>query len=191
MGFLDQMAQMLGGPEHVERFAKGQMDFDTPNSQDFQTWTQLVGSAPPAHLEEAFTEAARQVDPQAYSAHITPGVGGTDPLGGLGRGALGGLAGALAGNLMGGGGRSLDLRQMVPGLRTTDPQQMSPEEVAALADYTRQHDPEAFGRAAAQVGQQTPGLLQQLLGNKALMLGAAALAAQYLNQQRRNRQQAG
>jgi hypothetical protein len=36
----------------------------------------------------------------------------------------------------------------VPGLHTADPQWMSPQEVAGLADYLRQHHPEAFGRAA-------------------------------------------
>ena len=29
---------------------------------------------------------------------------------------------------------------------------MSPPEVASLADYLRQHHPDAFGRAAAQLG---------------------------------------
>jgi hypothetical protein len=68
----------------------------------------------------------------------------------------------------------------VPGLHTADPQRMSPQEVARLVDYLRQHHPEAFGRAAAQLGREEPGLLQQLLGNKALMLAAAGLAAKFL-----------
>jgi hypothetical protein len=185
MGFFDQMTQMLGGREQVDRFARGEVDFNDPNSRDFQNWNQLVGSAPPEALEESFTQAARRVDQQEYYDHVTPGVGGTDPLGGLGQGALGALAGALIGNLTGGRRGGTDLRQMIPGLQHTDPQQMSPHEVAALANYTRQHNPEAFGRAAAQVGRQQPGLLQSLLGNKALMLGAAALAAKYMNEQAR------
>ncbi len=62
----------------------------------------------------------------------------------------------------------------------TDPQQMSPQEGASLADYLRQYHPDAFGRAAAELGQHEPGLLQRLLGNKALMVAAAGLAAKFL-----------
>ena len=69
---------------------------------------------------------------------------------------------------------------MIPGLRTTDPNRMSPDEVASVANYMRRQGPEAFGRAAQQVGRQEPGLLQQLLGNKALMLAGAALAAKVM-----------
>jgi hypothetical protein len=125
--------------------------------------------------------AARQVDGQEYEEHITPGLRGTDPLGGLGQGALSALAGSLLGNLLGGGGRDAgSLLGTIPGLRTTDPNQMTADEVARLATYTRQHDPDAFGRSAAEVGRQQPGLLQSLLGNKALMLGAVALAAKVM-----------
>jgi hypothetical protein len=38
MGFFDQMAQMLGGREQVDRFARGEVDFNDPNSRDFQSW---------------------------------------------------------------------------------------------------------------------------------------------------------
>jgi hypothetical protein len=51
----------------------------------------------------------------------------------------------------------------------------------------RQHHPEAFGRTAAELAQQEPGLLQRLLGNKALMLTAAGLAAKFLANRARNR----
>jgi hypothetical protein len=64
---------------------------------------------------------------------------------------------------------------------------MSPQEVASLANYLQQYHPEAFGRAAAQVGQQEPGLLQRLLGHKVLMLAAAGLAAKFLADRARSR----
>jgi hypothetical protein len=77
------------------------------------------------------------------------------------------------------------LRQ-VPGLHTDDPQRMSLQEVAGLADYLRQHHPEAFGRAA-QLGREEPGLLQQLLGNKFLLMAAAGLAGTFLADRTRGR----
>ncbi|HEX2035750.1 MAG TPA: hypothetical protein VHS99_16355 [Chloroflexota bacterium] len=128
------------------------------------------------------------MDPQEYSEHIMPGVRGTDPLGALGGGALGTLASRLLGSLTGGGGGEIDqLRQRVPGLHTADPQRMSPQEVAGLADYLRQHHPEAFGRAGAQLGREEPGLLQQLLGNKFLLMAAAGLAGTFLGDRGRSR----
>jgi hypothetical protein len=132
-------------------------------------------------VQDAIARAAQRVDPQEYSEHITPGVGGTDPLGALGGGALGMLASRLLGSFTGGDGADPDqLQQRVPGLHTADPQRMSPQEVASLADYLRQHHPEAFGRAAAQLGREEPGLLQQLLGNKLLVHAAAGLAGTFL-----------
>jgi hypothetical protein len=125
--------------------------------------------------------AARRVDPQEYYEHITPGVRGTDPLGALDGGTLSTLASRLLGSLTGGDGADPDqLRQRVSGLHTADPRRMSAQEVAGLGDCLRRHHPEAFGRAAAQLGREEPGPLEQLLGNKALMLAAAGLAAKFL-----------
>ena len=47
------------------------------------------------------------------------------------------------------------------------------------------HRPEAFGRAAVQLGREEPGLLQKVLGDNALMLAAAGLAAKFLGGRRR------
>ena len=155
---LDQIIGTLGGQEPVERLAREEADFDDPQSPDFAHWNELVGAAPPEEVQDAMAQAARRVDPQEYYEHITPGVRGTDPLGALGGGALGTLASRMLGSLTGGDGADLDqLQQRVPGLHTTDPQRMSPQEVAGLADYLRQHHPEAFGRAAAQVGARSRG----------------------------------
>ena len=176
MSFFDQIANAMGGSEKVERFARGEADFADDRSPDFQHWNDLVGAAPPERLREAIGEAARRVDSREYDDHVTPGVGGTDPLGGLGKGALAGLAASLLRNLGGGGG----LTDLIPGLRTSDPNRMSPRDVADLAKYARERDPDAFSRAATEIGHQEPNVLRSLLGNKALMLGAAALAAKVL-----------
>src|SRR5918911_1315953 len=160
MGLLDHITGLLGGREPLERLAQGQANFEDAQSPDFEHWNQLVGAAPPEEVHEAMAHAAQRVDPQEYYEHITPGVRGTDPLGGLGGGALGRLAGHLLGNLTGSGGvDARQLLQQIPGLHTTDPQQMSPQEVASVANYMRQYHPEAFGRAAAELGRQEPGLL--------------------------------
>jgi hypothetical protein len=188
MGLLDQIIGTLGGQEPVERLAREEANFDDPQSPDFEHWNQLIGAAPPDAVQDAMTRAAQRVHPQEYYEHITPGVRGTDPLGALGGGALGTLASCLLGSLTGGDSADLDqLRQRVPGLRTADPQRMSPQEVAGLADYLRQHHPEAFGRAAAQLGTEEPGLLRQLLGNKFLRMAAAGLAGKFLADRTRGR----
>jgi len=56
---------------------------------------------------------------------------------------------------------------------------MSPQDLAALAQWMQQNHPGALGTTAAQY-QQQPGILSSLLGNKALMMAAAALGAKYL-----------
>jgi hypothetical protein len=188
MGLLDQIIGTLGGQEPVERLAREEANFDDPQSPDFAHWNELVGAAPPEAVQDAMTRAAQHVDPQEYYEHITPGVRGTDPLGALGSGALGTLASRLLGSLTGGDRVDPDqLRQQVPELHTADPQRMSSQEVARLADYLRQHHPEAFGRAAAQLGREEPGLLQQLLGNKFLLMAAAGLAGKFLADRTRSR----
>jgi hypothetical protein len=188
MGLLDQIIGTLGGQEPVERLAREEADFDDPQSPDVAHWHALAGAAPPEAVQDAIARAARRVDPQEYSEHITPGVRGTDPLGALGGGALSMLASCLLRSLTGGGGGNPDqLPQRVPGLHTADPQRMSSQEVASLADYLRQHHPEAFGRAAAELGREEPGLLQQLLGNKLLLHAAAGLAGTFLADRTRGR----
>ncbi|MGH2368048.1 MAG: hypothetical protein ACRDI2_07605 [Chloroflexota bacterium] len=184
MGLFERISSALGGSEQVERFASGRANFDDPNSGDLQHWNELAGASSPEDLQDAIGQAARQVDPQEYQEHITPGPRGTDPLGSLGQGALTTLAGSLIGNLLGGGIDRQQLPQMVPGLQTTDPNQMSPQEVASLADWTRRNRPDEFARAAAQANQQEPGLLEKVLGNKALVAAAAGLAAKYLASRR-------
>ncbi|MGI8904871.1 MAG: hypothetical protein ACR2IE_00065 [Candidatus Sumerlaeaceae bacterium] len=171
--------QILGGPQG-DRFQKQQADFSRPDTDDFNKWTELVGSAPPDKVEEAYTHAARQVPNDEYRDHVTPGVRNTNPLGELGGGMLGTLAGRLLGGL-GGGVTS----GSIPGMRTTKPEQMSEHDVAVLADYMRRNHPEQFGKVAADVGRENPGMLQKLMGNKMLLLAAAGLAGKLLTDPRR------
>ena len=201
----DQITSALGGPRQaqqtLDRWAQGQARFDEPQSRELDRWNELMGAAPPQLTQEAFEQAARQVDDTEYREHITPGARGTDPLGMLDRGALGSIAGTLLTQLIqsrmgggqasrmgpmtggaggGGGAGGPDITDLIPGMRTNDPRQMTPEEVARMADYLRRHHPDAFGKAASEIGQRQPSLLEALLGNKALMMGAAVLGAKIL-----------
>ena len=184
MSLFEQIAGALGGTDRMERFARGEANFESQDSRDLGHWNDAVQAAPPGDVAASMAEAARQVDPREYDDHITPGVGGTDPLGGLGKGLLASLAASLLRNLGGAGGGG-GLGSLIPGLQTTDPHRMSPADVANLARYARQRDPDAFGRAAAEVGREQPNILQSLLGNKALMLGAAVLAAKVMSSRQR------
>ena len=180
---------MLGGDpqQALGRMMGGGANFHDPRSGDHHAFGQMMGQASDDDLAGTFSHAARGMDAQSYRDHVTPGAGGTDPLGGLGQGGLGAIAGALLSNLGGGGsghgmgGGMASMLGRIPGLSNTDPNRMSSHDVAALADYTRQHHPDAFGRAAAQVGRKDPNLLQQLLGNPAMMSAAAALASKFMS----------
>jgi hypothetical protein len=241
MGLLDDLSGMLGGKPELERMANGQGNFHDPSSPDHDRFGQMLGHADPNDLHAAISHASQQTDPQDFADHVTPGVGGTNPLGGVGQGGLstiastllgslnqsgaaapangqasdggaqgllggllgggsggGGGGGGLGGLLGGGGGGGLlggllgggggggmgggggGLLNQIPGLRTTNPNQMDESQVAALADWMRRNHPEAFNRAAAQIGQQNPSLLQRMLGNKMVMAAAAGLATKFL-----------
>ena len=189
MGLFDQLAGAVGGMQQLQRMANGDGNYHDPNSQDVQAVSTAVQQAPPDVVQDAFSQAARQMDPGQYSEHVTPGVGGTNPLGSLSQGALSTIAGTLLSSLAGSRGGALgNLTQLIPGLGTTNPQQMSPQDVATMATYMQRNHPEAFGQATAQIGQQQPDLLHSLLGNKALMLGAAVLGAKILSDRAQARQ---
>lgn len=176
---MNMLEQLLGGGQR-ERFVDQKADFDRDDTDDFNKWNELVGSAPPEQVQEAYTHAARQVPHEEYNEHVTPGARGTNPLGELGGGMLGGLAGKLLGGLGGGGSTAA-----VPGLRTTEPGKMSEHDVAVLADYMRRNHPEQFGKVAAEVGRENPSMLQKLMGNKMLLLAAAGLAGKLLTNPKR------
>ena len=147
--------------------------------QDYDNWNEMVGSAPPEKFGRATYEAVRQVDPQEYYNHTQPGVGGTDPLGALPSNQRAGLAQTLLGELMRRGMGQQDISRQA-GVRTLDPNRMSPQDLAALLQYTQQNQHKAFGCVAAQY-QDQPDLLGSLLGNKALMMAAAAIGGKLLS----------
>jgi hypothetical protein len=62
---------------------------------------------------------------------------------------------------------------------------MNSNDVAKVARYTQENHPEAFGKAAAEIGQQQPGLLHSFLGKSAMALAAAALASHFIKMDRK------
>ena len=185
MGLLQQIGSMIGGEGAMQSLAAGQGNFGDPNSPDHQNFQNMVSQAQPGVLSQIFSHVAQRMEPQQYSDHITPGAGGTNPLGNLGSGALGTIASALLGKLMSGGGYNAgSLLSRIPGLHTTDPNQMDANQVAAVARYAQQNHPDLFGQAAAQIGQQQPSLLNSFLGKAGLALGAAALASHFVKMDR-------
>jgi hypothetical protein len=169
MGIFDSLAR---GPENLQ-------------PHDYQDWDQMVGSAPPERFGRAAYDSVRQVDPQDYYQHSQPGVGGTDPFGSLQAEQRSGLAGSLLGALF---NRGVDRQQVMQGagVGTLDPDRMSSGDLASVSQWAQQNHPQAFGYTAAQY-QREPGILSSLLGNKALMMTAAALGAKYLNDRSRGR----
>lgn len=182
MSFMNSLS-----PNFLQRLSSNAMDpAQDTDQQDIQ---QFFGSVPQEAFQQHTTNALSQTDPQEYSNHVTPGVGGTNPLGGLGQGLLGSVAGGLIGNMLGGqmgGGQMAQggiggLADML-GLSHTDPQRMNENDVAKLAQYAQQNNPQALAQTASQY-QGQPDVLRSLLGNKALLMAGAGLAAGVLSGQ--------
>lgn len=142
-----------------------------------QEWNQVI-SAPQDHVQQAATTAVQQVPAQEYYAHTQPGVSGTDPFGALSGAMRTGLIQNLLGALFKLGVGQQQVTQAT-GVSTLDPSQMSPQDLAALAQWLQQNHPEVLGQVAQQY-QKQPDVLQSLLGNKALMLLAAGLGAKWM-----------
>ena len=180
MGLLDEIGSLAGGGgavQTLEKLAAGRGNFTDAASPDHQDFQSMVGGAAPGVLQQVFAGVVREMSPQQYADHLSPAAGGANPFGSLGSGALATIASSLLGQLAGAGHSGQSLLGRIPGLQTTDPGQMGPDQVAALARYTQQNHPDLFGQAAAQVGQQQPGLLGAFLGKGGLAAGAAALAS--------------
>ncbi|MFN8473773.1 MAG: hypothetical protein U0822_16405 [Anaerolineae bacterium] len=163
-----------------DRWAQGPQGSqgNQPNqSGGFDNWNQAVGAAPPQQFQRAVSQAAQQVNPQDYYQHTQPGVSGTDPIGQLPQQQRGGLAQSLLGALFGSGVSEQQVQQVVGS--NINPNNMSPQQLAALAQWMQQNHPEALGQVAAQ-NKDNPDILQSLLGNKLLMLAVAGLGAKYL-----------
>lgn len=147
--------------------------------RDFDDWNEMVGAAPPDRFTQAANQAMRDVDPREYYEHSQPGIGGTDPFGALERTQREGVLGSLLGSLFK-RGMNRDEVMRDSGLNSLDPDRMSPDEMARLAQWMQRNHPEAFGATAVQY-RDRPDLLSSLLGNKALMMAAAALGAKFLS----------
>ncbi len=141
-------------------------------------WNQMVGSAPPEKFQQAASGAFRDLDPQEYYNHTQPGVGGTDPFGGLQDDERGGLAQKLMGALMGRGMGREDIGRQA-GLNNVDPSRMSSGELAQLTQWTQRNHPEALGNVATEY-RDKPNMLESLLGNKAIQMAAIGLGAKIL-----------
>lgn len=178
MGILQGLESLIE-PGVAQRLAGGQGNFENPSTADSQGLRTLLSKVDPDQAQQGFTKAAQQMDPQSYASHITPGVGGTNPLGSLTSGGLGSIASLLVQHLTGANGNADNLLRQVPGLRTTQPSQMDAGQVASLASYTQQNRPDIFGRVASQLGQQQPDLLHSFLGKAGLAIGAAMLARHF------------
>lgn len=187
MGLLQDIAASIGG-EDLRRLSAGKANLDDPNSPDQQSLLEMLKNIDPNKLKEIFTTTAQKIAPQEYSDHVTPDVGGTNPFGNLAAGGLGTIASVLVNCLknLGANTRSdSSPLNKVPGLHTTDPKDMDAADVAAVARYTQENHPKAFGQAATQIAQKEPALLHSFLGKAALAVGAAALASHFIKPDRR------
>ena len=187
MGLLQEIAASIGNKD-LQRLSDGDANFDQADSPDVGRLQQMIKNIDPEKLQQILTGAAADTDPQEYSDHVTPGVGGTNPLGGLSAAALGSLATILVSHLKSAaasGGASQAPLDQVSDLQTKDPKRMDADDVAAVARYTQENHPQVFGQAATQVAQQQPALLHSFLGKAVLAVGAAALASHYIKMDRR------
>lgn len=134
---------------------------------DYDNWNQMVGSAPKEKFGRAVYDSIRQVNPDEYYEHVTPGLGGTDPLGSLSQGQRGGLLQTIFGELT---RRGVPQQEVVrnAGLGSLNPNNVSPNDLAGLLGNLQRENPKVYGRVAAEY-QDQPDILQSLLGNKALM----------------------
>ena len=179
MGLLSDLGSMLNGQDG-QRMAAGQGQFQDPSSPDMQAMQTMVDRADPQQLQQIFSHVAQRMNPQEYGQHMSAGP--QSPLSGIGGGGLKTIAATLMQHLAGGGVAG-NLLSKIPGLQTTDPQQMDQNQVAALARYTQQNHPDIFGQAATQIGQNHPDLLHGFLGKAGLAIGAAALASHFMKGQ--------
>jgi hypothetical protein len=187
MGVLQDIAASIGNQD-LQRLSDGDANFDNANSPDIDRLQQMIKNFDPEKLQQIFAGAASETDPQEYSDHVTPGAKGTNPLGGLSAAALGSLATILVSqlkNARAAGGASGSPLDQVPDLQTKDPKQMDADDVAAVAKYTQENQPQVFGQAAAQVAKQQPAILHSFMGKAALAIGAAALASHYIKMDKR------
>src|SRR5580693_2072133 len=116
MGLLQAITDSIGG-DNLQRLAAGNVNLGDANSPDMQHLMQMIKNVDPSQLQQILGKVAQQVDPQEYSDHVTPGAGGTNPLGTLPAAGLGSIAVVLVNCLKksaGGGGASESPLEEVP-----------------------------------------------------------------------------
>jgi len=185
MGLLQDIAAAIGD-DKLKQFQQGEADFEDQGSSDQKALQDLIKRMNPKDLQDVLAKSAKQIDPQEYSDHVTPGVGDTDPLGQLKGGGLASIAAVLLNSLKQAGSGAGSQPSKIPGLQNTDPSAMNSDDVAKVARYAQENHPDAFGKAAAEIGQQQPGLLHSFLGKSAMALAAAALASHFIKMDRKS-----
>lgn len=184
MGLLQEIADAVGS-NRMKQLADGEGEFEQQDSPDRVTLQELLKKVDGNQLQTILAQVTRRVDPQEYSDHVTPGVNNTNPLGQLQGGGLAAIATALLSQLKQAGANVAQQPQQIPGVQRNNPQEMDADDVAAVARYTQQEHPEAFGKAAAEIGQKEPGLLNGFLGKAAMAAAAAALASHFIKLDRK------
>jgi hypothetical protein len=170
--------QWQPGPMPPNQWQQGQMQPGQLPQGNQPGWNPAMANVPPEQFAQAAHQAFQQMDPQEYANHAQLGGGGANPFGNLPQPQQSGIAQTLLSTLFGRGVNQQQVQQGA-GLSTLNPSQMSPQELAALAQWMQQNHPQALGQAAAQF-QSQPDILSSLMGNKGLMAVGALLGAGYL-----------
>ncbi len=148
--------------QYHDRFVSSHADDHAFDTQTYhQSATEYLGKLPDDEFQQATRTAIQQAPPQERQGLI----------GGL-LGALGGGAGGAAGGLGG-------LASML-GLGSTDPKQMSDDDMGRVMNYARRERPEALQK----VVQEKPWFVKAM-GNPVVMGALTMAAAKMLQNQRR------
>ncbi len=139
-----------------------------------EEWNRTVGSVPPGQFRQASYEAINGMDRQAYMNHVQ-----AVPFGNFAPQQQSGLAQTIISALLNHGANQQTLQQYA-GVNTLDPNQMSPQQIAALLQYAHQNQPQALAQVASQY-QNQPDLLHSILGNQGLTSIIENLAGSYLS----------
>jgi len=171
MDFSNLINQLANGPQ-----AQAQGSNQQP--VNYNDWNQMVGSAPPEQFGQAVSGAISQIPPEQYQQHVTPGMGGTDPLGQLPQGEIAGVAQSVLGALS---GRGVNLNSVAQGagVGNLNPNNMSPSDLAGVLSWAQQNHPQALGSVATQY-QNQPNILQAILSNPALISTVMSVGSQFL-----------
>ncbi len=171
---VDDFMQRFGGGQTVDdqqaaqyhdRFVSTHADDHAFDSQTFhQSATEYLGQLPDDQFHKAAQTALTQAPPQER------------------QGLIGGLMNALGGAAGGGGGMAGGLAGLAGmlGLGSTDPKQMSNDDMSRVMNYARRERPEAL----QQVVKEKPWFVKAM-GNPVVMGALTMAAAKLLQNQRR------